>query len=113
MAVQVARVIAEVRRLTQDSGYGQDQRSSDVEIRGAMNLALSDMRRARPDYFLGNLAPLVDVQDAVTISVDDYMFTPICMVTAGYLLMEVDEYSDDGTARNFVALGRQQMGGTP
>jgi len=113
--VEVPSVILEVRRIMQDKGAGRDQRSSDYEIRGALNLTLADIRRARPDFFIGSLgtSQLPDARDVDTLDIDEYMFTPISLVTAGYMLLEVDEYTDDGTAANILALGRQQIGGTP
>ncbi len=110
--IQVARVLAEVRRILQDS-HPDQPRDNDAAVRAAMAMALQDMRRMRPDVFLGMLSAVPDLADQSVTQVDiEAMFiTPLVMITASHLLMQNDEYNRDGSSANLLALGRTQLVG--
>jgi hypothetical protein len=110
--IQVARVVGEVRRVLQDLDPDRP-RHNDSAIKGAMYLALQDMRRMRPDVFLGIMDAVPDpLSTSVTEVNIDAMFTsPLVHLTTAYLMMTNSEYNQDGSAANFLALARMQLMG--
>jgi hypothetical protein len=109
MTLNVFHVIAEVRRVLQDDANLDDPRNTDDEIRAAMNMALADFRRARPDIFVGQMSTLPDLVTVDTIEIEDMFLTPLVHITTAYVMMQTNEYAQDGTAANLLALARSQL----
>lgn len=110
MAIAVKRVIAEVRRVMQDTRLDAP-RNTDQSIRGAMNMALQDMRRVRPDLFLSGLHTVPDLITQTTVPVEAMFISPLVHLTVAYVMMASNEYNNNGAAANFLTLGRGQLGG--
>jgi hypothetical protein len=111
--ITVARVIGEVRRLLKDQDP-DNPRHDDADLRGAMALALFEMRRLRPDAFLSvGLATVSDLADqSVTqFDVESIFLMPMVMMTVGFLQIENDEYAEDGVAGGLLSLARNALVG--
>lgn len=111
MTITVANIVEEVRRLARDRDVGEHQRFSDDDIRGAMRMTISDVRRMRPDAFIGSLTANPDPRVEETLDLEEFFFTPIVYLTLAYVLMENDEHARDSMSNNLVALGRAQLAG--
>lgn len=110
MPIQVARVIGEVRRVTQDTNPDAP-RNSNQDIRAAANMAVQDIRRVRPDLFLGMFDAVPDLITASSLDIEDMFLSPLVHLTVAYVMMASNEYNVDGAAANFLSLGRAQLGG--
>lgn len=107
--INLFRVIAEVRRIHQDDADLDNPRNSDADIRGAMYLGLADMRRHRPDAFVGQLVTLPDVSAVDSIPLEEMLITPLVNLTAAYVYIQNSEYVEDGTAAALLSLASAQL----
>lgn len=109
MTLIVSQIIDETRRILSDRGVAEKRRNKDADIRGAMRLAISDMRRVRPDLFVGSLQTLPDMMVVDQVDIEDWLFTPMAFLTTGYVLMQNDQFSQDGTAAGMLSAGKAQL----
>ena len=109
MTLVVSQIIDETRRILADKGVAEKQRNKDADIRGAMRMSVSDMRRVRPDFFLPDLETMPDSMAVDSLDIEDWLFTPITFLCAGYILMQHDQYSQDGTASGLISAGRATL----
>jgi hypothetical protein len=78
----------------------------------ALNLGILEIRRTRPDYFIGQFAtPTPQVVDETDdVPVPEICIPSLVMYTAGFAEMRDDEYTADGRAASFLAKFMKDMG---
>ena len=109
MTLVVSQIIDETRRILADNGVADKQRNTDAAIRSAMRMSLSDFRRLRPDLFIGALDALPDITVVDTLDIEDWLFSAFAFLTTGYVLLQNDQFSQDGTASNLINAGKAQL----
>lgn len=111
--IRTSDIVAEVRRLIQDKNFGQAQRLTDEEIRGAYKLALLEGLRMRPDFFIAypTEGDIPDVMSDEEVDLPLFAYTPMSVLTTAYVMIESSEYNADSTAGQLLGLGRAQLGG--
>lgn len=105
MGWKISDAILQARQLVQDTRTAS-LRHSDEKLIGYFNSAMSDVRKLRPDLFLGtSSASLWTDIPFFTVSnlpddfpLDTQYFSPVVDYVAGMVGMEDDEYSNDGRA---------------
>lgn len=99
MGYTIADSITRSRQIVQDLAI--PYRHSDDKLLGYFNDALSDVRRLRPDYFIGtmNTPTFYDSSNLTDPFPIDYtIFTAITAFIAGMVGLEDDEFAQDGRA---------------
>jgi hypothetical protein len=93
----VSDLVIVVRETLQDM---DGDRYSDVRIMRALNLGILEVRRTRPDYFIGTYDQPIwlatDMTETVPLPQD--MLSPVTVYAIGWIEMGDDEYSEDGRA---------------
>lgn len=84
---------------------------SDSLIR-ALNLGILEIRRVRPDYFIGQYtAPTAQVlAESDEVPVPEICVPSLVLYTAGFAEMRDDEYTADGRAAAFMGKFVKDMG---
>lgn len=102
---RVSDLLLEVRQIVQDRS-GTRYREEDV--RRAAQVALSELRRLRPDYFFGTLRePLPDLitaDPATPIPVPEFLRGPVTAFTAGWIELADSQFEDDNRAIGLMKL---------
>lgn len=120
-------VISEVRLILNDQGIaGSAYRFSNAQLLSALNTALRELYRYRPDAFIGNFTtgvlsnnavPTYAVGDlnltpATALPVDDRLFFgPLVFYTAGRTELSDDEFTDNNRAMTLLTSFRQMLVG--
>lgn len=93
----VGDLVRHVRHTVQDMTA---DRYSDTRIIDALNLAVLDTRRARPDMFIGRFdEPTIQFTDLTELFDVPEVLIPSCIAYAvGWIEMADDEYVTDGRA---------------
>ena len=94
----VSDVLANVRDILQDNDP-QKRYSDDSLIRG-LNLAIMEVRRVRPDYFIGTYHQSTVQYSKTTseIQLPETCFPSLVKYVAGWAELRDDEYTTDGRA---------------
>lgn len=113
MPLTIGDCITEARRILQDTVT--PYRWTDDDLYDALNLALSEARRMRPDLFLADLfattATVYTAADAATAFPiwDAYMVAIVAFVV-GWASLRDDQFADDGRSLKFLATLKAQLG---
>lgn len=92
----IADLILRVREMLQDMDA---DRYKDARILAAINLGVLDIRRKRPDLFIGRFSqPTPQFTLADTFDLPEIMIPPLLEWAIGWIEMSDDEYSEDGRA---------------
>lgn len=107
MAISVSDTVDHVRALVADVNGA---RFSDDNVLLSMRLALSTMRRTRPDIFIEeSMAVPSPTALSESLSIEAQYADTLANLTAARLLMQSTEYAEDGTAARLQALGLAQL----
>lgn len=112
MSFSVDDVLAAARDLLQDD---EKVRYNDVRLIRALNLAISNMRRVRPDIVaLWQSIPNYPytsgtVGGGVLLPVDDQFFDPLVSFVAGWVEMADDEFTIDNRANTLITRFSSQI----
>ena len=107
--MQVQALVDTVRDFLQDA---DKTRYSDASLIRALNLAILDVRRLRPDYFIGMYYTETPVYSSVTdqLLVPDQLFPALVKYVTGLAEMRDDEYTADGRASVFLKAFSTDLG---
>lgn len=112
MARTYQQVIDRVRRLLQDED-ATNYRYSEESLADAVNDALLEFRRLRPDLLLSQFFMLEEVpsEDMGTtpLPVEDQWFMALVYIVSGNQMLRDDEFSHDHRAVNLLNKGLSQM----
>ena len=112
MARTYSQVIERARRILQDED-ATNYRYSDQSLLDAVNDALLEVRRVRPDLFISTSFTVVDVlpgqEASAQIPIDDMYFQSLVYLTTGYQMLRDDEFSVDSRAVNLLNKGTAQL----
>ena len=112
MSRTYSQVIERARRILQDLDAG-NFRYGDQEMVDAVNDALLEVRRVRPDLFIsvGFDPQDVDIADiAITfLPIEAYYFQTLVYLTSGYAMLRDDRFSLDSRAVNLLNKGVSQL----
>jgi bifunctional DNase/RNase len=108
MSRTVLDVSTRVRSILKD---GVDpNRYSDADILNAINDALIEARRVRPDLFLKkNFIVPVLTADADKLPIEDTFFNSIVYFAAAYMMFRDDEFSVDSRASQLMSKATGQL----
>jgi len=100
----------------QDLGLGGNYRYQDTEIVSALNDALMEARRLRPDLFLTSspvtfTPPAFTNNDNTPVMIDFQYRMPIVTYMAGMIQLRDMEDVQDNRATQFLAMFKQQLVG--
>jgi hypothetical protein len=103
MTWKLDTAVSTVRDLLQDT---QDPyRNTDAKVVSALNIALVEARKLRPDLFIPNLASYTppglitdDIGNDVDLPIDPMYSTAVVEYVTGFLSMEDDEFAVGGRA---------------
>ena len=105
MAWTLNDLIVEVRQIVQDKA---DTRYDDSTVRRAAQIALSEVRRMRPDYFYSSLHdPVPDLVQApltTTIPLPEFLRGSLTAFTAGWIELADSQFEDDARAIGLLKL---------
>jgi hypothetical protein len=95
----VGDIVRSARDVLQDNDAATYRYSDDSMIR-AINMAVFDLRRARPDYFIGTYATPIRFATMLEedVPLPDELFPSFVKYVAGWCEMRDDEYTADGRA---------------
>lgn len=113
MAFTPNDIIAAARDLLQDTLSGLYRYSDDSLIR-ALNLALPEARRIRPDLFFGTLdaLPVVTALNLATpLTLADQYKMPFVLFVTGFAELRDDQFTNDGRAGTLLARFSTQLQG--
>lgn len=112
MARTYLQAINRARRIVQDTD-STSYRYSDDELMDSVNDALLEVRRVRPELFLASGFESEDVvfEDAgnTALPIEDFNFSALVYLTAGYQMLRDDEFSLDSRAVNLLNKGTAQL----
>lgn len=94
----VGELVLRVRETLQDA---DSDRYTDQRIIAALNLGILDMRRQRPDLFIGRYGEptyQIGTDTAVSFDLPEISIPPLTSYAVGWIEMSDDEYSEDGRA---------------
>lgn len=104
----VSDYVAAVRVLLQDETA--PFRYSDSSIVLALNMAMFDVQRLRPDLFMNLTAvPSFTVVDSTAVSMDEAYRNAVVYLTSGFVQLRDEEATQDARAGAFLAGGRSQL----
>jgi hypothetical protein len=97
--MQVADIVANVRDILQDRDDDARRYKDDSLIRG-LNMAVLEIRRVRPDYFIGAYHNSVTQYSKLEseIQLPDTCLPSLVKYLAGWAELRDDEYTTDGRA---------------
>lgn len=78
-------------------------------MRAALSLALSDLRRMRPDAFYPNTHEMPDAFNDDAIHLDAFFLSPLTYLTSGHALASQDQMAKAGLAESHLAMGRAAL----
>ena len=112
MARTYSDVIIRARRILQDED-ATSQRYTDESLLDAVNDAVLEVRRVRPDLFISanftvTTVALVDIA-STNIPIPEFHFQSLVYLTAGYQMLRDDEFSVDSRAVNLLNKGTAQL----
>ena len=112
MARTYSQVIERARRILQDEDAA-NYRYTDQSLLDAVNDALLEVRRVRPDLFISVAFTPVDVplgqEMSALIPIEDMYFQSLVYLTTGYQMLRDDEFSLDSRAVNLLNKGTAQL----
>ncbi len=112
MARTYSQVIERARRILQDEDAA-NYRYSDQSLLDAVNDAILEVRRVRPDLFISvSFSPtdvLLGQESAALIPIEDMYFQSLVYLTTGYQMLRDDEFSLDSRAVNLLNKGTAQL----
>ena len=90
-------LVARARETLRD--FDKD-RFTDDRIVAALNLGILDIRRSRPDFFIGRYAaPTFQITTLIAVfDLPDAIIPPLIQYAVGWIETADDEYSTDGRA---------------
>jgi hypothetical protein len=102
-------VLDHARDILQD--HDEDRYTNESLIR-CLNAALTELRRLRPDFWIGRY---YEASIAVTVETDEiqlpvFMFSPLVDFVAGRAELRDDEFTTDGRAVALMAMFKQAVG---
>jgi hypothetical protein len=103
-------VLAEVRRLVQDER--EPLRYSDTAIRHAARAAFDNFRMLRPDFVEGSIMQSLPAYPD-TFPIHEAGTSAFNTMAAAYIMVQNEEYANDGTAANMMALALSMLRGAP
>ncbi len=108
MTRTVANVKERVRSILKDRV--DPKRYSDADILNAINDALLEVRRVRPDLYLKkNFIVKGLVLDTDVLPIEDTFFNSIVYFTAAYMMFRDDEFSVDSRASQLMNKATAQL----
>lgn len=115
--------LAEIRAIINDADSG-GYRFPDVLVIQKLNTAMMELRKYRPDAFIGNFTQgvltntgvtffeVTDISLGVAWPVDqNFFFAPIVFYVAGILDLSDDEFADDNRAMTLLSAFKAQLTG--
>lgn len=103
-------VKARVSVLLQDVA---EVRYSDAELTNAVNDAVLEVRRIRPDLFLSSDFVVTDMTaDTEVIPVPDFFFNSLVYIVSGHAMLRDDQFSVDSRAVSLLNKGLMQLQST-
>lgn len=109
------QIIASVREYLQDEAT--PYRYSDADIVEGYNDFLLEVRRVRPDYYIGTyadalpVATAADVGQSLAFPLSADIFDAAKLYVAGIISVRDDQYAQDGRAVNFMNRAMAIVGG--
>jgi hypothetical protein len=105
----VSHIIAAVRDVLQDD---DEERYKDDRLIRGLNLAVRDMRRVRPDFFIGRFSEPVWQATALTdvYPYPEVTFPSVVKYVSGWAELADDEYTTDGRAAGLLGAFRTDLG---
>lgn len=93
----VSHLVGHVRDMLQDA---DKDRYTDERLIQALNLGVLQVRRKRPDYFIGTYHVATELYVTMTeqVSLPDDVLLAVIDYAIGWVEMAEDEYSTDGRA---------------
>lgn len=109
MSRTVLDVKTRVRSILKDNV--DPERYNDTDMLNAINDALLEVRRVRPDLYLkrANFVVPVLVADGDKLPIEDTFFNSIVYFTAAYMMFRDDEFSVDSRASQLMAKATGQL----
>ena len=109
MALTYQDVMTRARRILQDEDSG-NYRYPDTDLLDAVNDAMKEVRRLRPDLFI-NTGYRVPTATAATnnLLIEDHWFMCLVYMSAGQMMLRDDEFSLDSRAVNLLNKGTSQL----
>lgn len=110
MSRTVLQVKTRVKSILQDKV--DPRRYPDEDIINALNDALVECRRMRPDLFVNNKKPFTVpqlVEDTNLIPIEDQFFNSVVFFTVGYLMLRDTETAVDGFAMGMLNRATNQL----
>lgn len=106
----VSEMITRVRESLHDI---EGDRLTDARIIGAINLGILDLRRERPDYFIGRYnGDTYQAKKATeTYDLPEITIPPIIKYAIGWIEMADEEVSDQGRAAMMMSLYKSDTNG--
>jgi hypothetical protein len=112
MARTYADVITRARRILKDQD-ASSYRYPDQDLVDAVNDAVLEVRRIRPDLFIAAAFATTDVllADIATtnIPIPEHYLQTLVYLTCGYQMLRDDEFSQDSRAVNLMNKGVSQL----
>lgn len=109
--MKVADILASVRDVLQDL---EGVRYKDDSLLRGLSMAVYDLRRARPDYFIGTfdtvLQPVRSIDEELPLPAE--LLPSFVKYVAGWAEMRDDEYTADGRAASLMQAFSVDIGAT-
>lgn len=106
--IRTREIINQVRRVMQDTSPNSP-RTSDEDIRAAISLALSDVRRMRPDLFYPAPDVYIDAYTAEEIPLEGFILSPLAYITAAHAVTSMDQMAKAGLGENYMNIGKTAL----
>ncbi len=104
MAWKLSEVITHARQLLNDNDAAVGLRYSDEQLRFALNMAMAELYRLRPDAFAGDYTTGVPTYEAaddlstIDFPVHTLYVNPVTSFIVGWTEVTDDEFTTDGRA---------------
>jgi hypothetical protein len=107
----VSEIVLAARDILQD--HEQTYRYSDASLLRLVNQALLEIRRVRPDYFIGTFHRTVPRVTGLadTVPAPETLIPPIVRYVSGMAEMRDDEFTTDGRAAGLLDAFRKDLTG--
>lgn len=106
----VAEYISLARTLLMDES-DSPHRYSDASLVLALNLAIMETKKIRPDLLIGKTIPNFTAVNSDPVDMDVMYRIPLVYYIIGHAQMRDEEGNQDQRAAGFLGLFRSQMGG--
>lgn len=84
-------------------------RYPDADILAALNFAMIEARRARPDFFIGTTVPSFSTVNSDAVNIDEQYRLPVLLFVAGYAQLRDDEGTQDQRASTLMAIFKTSL----